>query len=275
MKIEDAMDVSAIAGEVDDAIASGKQVPPFSDRVTGFDPDAAYGVTAALRARRVARGWKPVGRKIGFSNSRIWDEYGVHAPIWGDMYDATIQIVPADPAHVALGRLPQPRLEPEIALGFATAPEAGMDDAALMDCIGWVAHGFEIVQSIFPGWKVRAADCIADGGLHGLYLLGPRRMIAPAARDAWRAALNGFTLVLSRDGAAVDDGAAHNVLGGPLKAVAHLLAVLANDPHNPPLAAGEIVTTGTVTRAFPVAPGERWSSALSGIDLPGLDVRFR
>jgi 2-oxo-3-hexenedioate decarboxylase len=48
--------------------------------------------------------------------------------------------------------------------------------------------------------------------------------------------------------------------------------VLASDDLNPPLRAGELVTTGTLTRAFPVAAGERWSTTLSGIDLPGLAV---
>jgi 2-oxo-3-hexenedioate decarboxylase len=40
------------------------------------------------------------------------------------------------------------------------------------------------------------------------------------------------------------------------------------------LAAGEIVTTGTVTRAFPVAPGETWRTELHGLDLPAMTIRF-
>ncbi len=64
------------------------------------------------------------------------------------------------------------------------------------------------------------------------------------------------------------------MLGGPLRALAHLAGLLAQDPHNPPLQAGEIVTTGTLTRAFPVAPGERWHTVLSGIGLEGLSVGF-
>jgi len=57
-------------------------------------------------------------------------------------------------------------------------------------------------------------------------------------------------------------------------ALRHLVELLASDPHNPPLAAGEIVTTGTVTRAFPIASGERWSTRVEGLPLPGLDVTF-
>jgi 2-oxo-3-hexenedioate decarboxylase len=63
-------------------------------------------------------------------------------------------------------------------------------------------------------------------------------------------------------------------LGGPLSALRHLVALLARDPINPPLAAGEIVTTGTLTRALPIAPGEIWTTALTGVGLAPLRVRF-
>jgi 2-oxo-3-hexenedioate decarboxylase len=50
--------------------------------------------------------------------------------------------------------------------------------------------------------------------------------------------------------------------------------LLAGDPVNHALAAGEIVTTGTLTRAMPVRPGETWSTTLSGIALDGIKLRF-
>jgi 2-oxo-3-hexenedioate decarboxylase len=59
------------------------------------------------------------------------------------------------------------------------------------------------------------------------------------------------------------------VLDGPLHALAHLTKALADDPDHAPLGAGEIVTTGTLTRAFPIRPGEVWTTTLSGLDLPG------
>jgi 2-oxo-3-hexenedioate decarboxylase len=65
-----------------------------------------------------------------------------------------------------------------------------------------------------------------------------------------------------------------NVLDGPIQALAHLAAVLGHDRLNPPLRAGEVVTTGTLTRAFPVLAGEVWSTEISGFDLPGLSVEI-
>ena len=63
-------------------------------------------------------------------------------------------------------------------------------------------------------------------------------------------------------------------LDSPLSALRHLVDVLDMDPFNPPLRAGEIVTTGTLTRAFPIAAGETWSTQLEGIALEGATVKF-
>ena len=71
-----------------------------------------------------------------------------------------------------------------------------------------------------------------------------------------------------------DRGRAANVLDGPVFALRHLVELLAADPLNPPLSAREIVTTGTLTRAFPVAEGEVWNTELTGIPLEGARIRF-
>ena len=148
-----------------------------------------------------------------------------------------------------------------------------MDEAALASCIAWVGLGFEIVQSIFPGWKFAAADTVAANGVHGALLIGPRQPFAPRAAE-WLRTLSGFEIELSRDGEVVDRGHAQNVLDGPLLALRHLVGLLASDPVNPPLAAGEIITTGTLTKAMPIAPGEVWTATPAGIALDGIQLRF-
>lgn len=263
----------AIAREILAASQSRRQIAPFSDRLTDFDLDYAYRVTAALRRLRLARGEQPVGRKIGFTNRTIWAEYGVYAPIWGDMYETTLRPL-ASEGLVDLSPLLEPRIEPEIAFGLGRAPTPGMDEAALLGCIDWIAHGFEIVQSVFPGWRFAAADTVAAYGLHGAYRIGPRIALGDHPDADWLSILSGFEIELSRDGISVDRGKAANVLDGPLSALRHLVGLLAQDRENPPLAAGEIVTTGTLTRAFPVQVGETWSTRLSGVPLEGIAVRF-
>jgi 2-oxo-3-hexenedioate decarboxylase len=264
-------DIDWIAREALAALESGEPVASFSARYPGFDLDDAYRVTASVRQLREARGARALGRKIGFTNRRIWAEYGVYAPIWGYVYDRTVFDLATSGDGFALAGLFEPRIEPEIMVGLAHAPSAGMDEMDLLSCIGWVAHGFELVQSIFPGWKFSAADTVAAFGLHGALLIGPRHPITGAA---WRETLANFEIDLLRNGIAQDHGHAENVLGGPLSALRHLLDLLARDPVNPPLAAGEIVTTGTLTRALPVARGETWTTALKGLALAPARLRF-
>jgi 2-oxo-3-hexenedioate decarboxylase len=142
---------------------------------------------------------------------------------------------------------------------------------AILDCVDWIAHGFEIVESPFPGWKFKAADTVAACAMHAALLVGEPRSIerlgADVARDIVR-----FTVTLACDGKARDRGVGANALGSPLAAVAHLAAVLAKQCK--PLAAGELVTTGTLTGAPAIRPGESWSTTLDGIDLPGLTVKL-
>lgn len=264
-----ALDLDAIATETFSLLGTGRQVAPFSARYEGFDLDAAYRVAAAVHAQRVARGERPLGRKVGFTNRRIWPEYDVWAPIWGHVYDTTVRDLSAVAGGFSIAALSEPRIEPEIMFGLAAAPTPGLDDAAMLACIEWVAHGFEIVQSIFPAWKFAAADTAAAYGLHGALLVGPRHPVAPR-RAQWLDALRDFEIDLACDGVVGDSGRASFVLDGPVSAIRFLVDVLARNPTQPPLVAGEIVTTGTLTRALPIAPGQTWTTQLRGVELEGI-----
>jgi 2-keto-4-pentenoate hydratase len=262
----------AIAAETFAAITGPRQIPPFSSRDGGLGVGDAYRVTPLIRQMYQARGAKPVGRKIGFTNRTIWAQYNVFAPIWGHAFDGTVRDLASGDA-LPFAAFSEPRIEPEIIFGLATAPRADMDETALSSCIAWVALGFEIVQSIYPDWKFAPADTIAANGLHGALMIGPRHPFAPAAAE-WQRSLGTFEIDLACDGHSIDRGHGGNVLDGPLSALQHLVGLLANDPHNPPLAAGEIISTGTLTKAMPVAPGEVWTATPAGIALETIQVRF-
>lgn len=266
-------DAAAIAERVLAAIDGGSQTEPFTTGDAAFSEADAYVVTAKLRELRVARGEKPIGRKIGFTNRNIWAEYSIFQPIWGDVYDTTVRdVAPGD--RVQVSQLPEPRIEPEIVLGLGRdiTPDMSVEDIARS--IAWVAHGFEFVHSIFPNWKFKVPDCVADGGLHGRLFVGPRRQLVGVERETLASDLSALTVRLERNGELADTGSGANVLDGPIQALAHLVAVLGKDRLNPPLKAGEIITTGTMTRAFPVLPGERWATKIEGFDLPGLSVEI-
>jgi 2-oxo-3-hexenedioate decarboxylase len=247
--------------------AHARLVPPFSERYPGLTPQAGYAAALKLHQHRLALGWKPLGRKIGFTNRTLWQRYGVHEPMWGMVYDRTLVHARDGHAMVRLDGLAQPRIEPEISFKLNAVPRTS-DSKELLRCIEWMAHSVEIVQCHHPDWKVTIADCTADNGLHGRLIVGTP--VPPHDADK----LPRVEAKLFQGERLVDRGVGANVLGSPLAALAFLVEVLQRQPDAPPLAAGEIITTGVLTDAHPVAPGETWHTEIAGLPLKGLTLVF-
>jgi len=135
-----------------------------------------------------------------------------------------------------------------------------------------MAHSVEIVQCHHPNWKVTIADCTADNGLHGRLVVGTPVPVKEVPGLVEK--LAAVEARLFKGDRLVDRGVGANVLGSPLLALAHLVELLRKQPEAPRLAAGEIITTGVLTDAHPVAAGETWHTELAGLPLKGLRISF-
>jgi 2-oxo-3-hexenedioate decarboxylase len=246
-----------------------RQIAPISDSEPAFDAKTAYRISHKITEQREARGERRVGRKIGFTNRTIWPIYGVSGPMWGPVWDTTLHEL-GDGLHT-LPPLPEPRLEPEVAFGLKSTPQTGMGEAELANCIEWVSLGFEVVFSPFPDWRFSSADSAAAFGLHGALYVGPRLPLTQSITDQ----LPRFRIILEGPGGKRLTGCGADVLDGPLQALGYLLDTLATDPDATPIGKGEIITTGTLTDAVPLSPGDRWTTQLDGIDLPAATIAFR
>jgi 2-oxo-3-hexenedioate decarboxylase len=242
-------------------------------RYSDFRLETAYRVAADVRRMREERGERPVGRKIGFTNQTVWGDLGIEAPAWSYMYHTTVFDLARIGASFRIAGFVEPRIEPEIVFGLARAPDPTDDEASLLASIEWVAHGFEVVNSIFPDWSFAAADAVAGFGVHAALLVGPRHSVSRSDVD-WAAMLPAFAIELRGSGGLVERGFGRNVLGGPVSALRYLVKTLAADAENPPLAAGDVVTTGTLTRAMPAIAGEAWETSLAGVPLEGVSLRL-
>lgn len=244
------------------------QAPEFRDM------RSAYAAALAVRALRIARGERPTGYKVGFTNRTIWSRYAVFTPIWGAMWNSTVAECDGAGA-LSLAHLCQPRIEPEAVFGFKATPcgDASLDD--LFASLDWIAPGFEIVQSHMSDWKFTAPQTVADGGLHGRLLVGPKARVSDLAgnADELDRALAGARVRLSRNGTLVEEGVGANVLDSPLHALMHFLVELRSCLGAGDVAAGDMVTTGTWTDAWPVRAGEHWTARFDSV-LPELEVRF-
>ena len=242
---------------------------------SGLDLATAYERALSVRQLRIARGERPRGYKVGFTNRNIWPRYQVFAPIWGTVWDTTVAFCEGV-GDVSLTGTCQPRLEPECVFGMGATPPARASLQQLWDCVEWIAPGFEIVHTHLPGWKFTAADTVADAGLHGRLLVGARVPAASVATEAQAFVdrLAPARVTLRKGDVVVDQGVGANVLDSPLHALKHFLETLRDCPGASDLQSGDVVTTGTWTDAWPVAAGETWVAAFDA-PLAALEIRFR
>lgn len=255
-----------------DAYARAALVEPPSASNPAFDLPAAYAVGAAVTVRRRARGERTVGRKIGFTNAGIWEEYGVDAPLWAHVYDTTLRRAPEGSATLALSGMTAPRIEPELVLGIrATPPGDDPTPEALLRSVAWVAVGFEVVDCHFADWRFTLADAVADFGLHATLVVGAPLPLELDGEEGLLNALARCTLTLQRDSESIATGVGTNALGSPILALGHLVRTLAAQGAEP-LATGEIITTGTLTPAFPIAPGQTWAAKVAGLEVAPLTL---
>lgn len=265
----------ALAVELLDALDHGKIIPDPAARSPGNDWDAGYDVAAQIVSLRLARGEKPAGRKIGFTNRNIWPQYGATSPIWAHVYDDTLIFARDNAATLSLAGSAQPRIEPEIAFKLRAPPPVGCEDPVLMlECLEWLAPSFEIVDCHFADWKFNPADAAADFALHWRLIVGTPHVIRKDEIPDLAVQLHDCRVSLARNGSVMDRGTGANALGHPALALAFLADILARQPQFAPLASGEIVTTGTLTAALPVQSGETWTSRYEGLPVDGLSLGF-
>ncbi len=272
MTYETSMIVSSLARELFEARANAAPVAvPPSAREGGLTLDVAYAVEAELVRLRRESGRQTVGRKVGFANKALWRVLKLQTLVWGHMYDDTVQYAKDGAATLSIAKMVAPRLEPEVVFKLKASLAPGADASAVLEAVEWVALGFEIVDCPFLDWKFQPVDFVASFGLHAALVVGERRAIQ--ADDVEK--LAGLVVRLSNDGALVEEGYGKNALRNPALCLGELASAIAAREGMTPLAPGELVSTGTMTAAHPIAAGQRWEVVSEGAVLAplALDVR--
>lgn len=263
------------------ARADAQQIPCLTKDAELSIADG-YEIAKRIADIRIAQGEMPVGRKIAFANRKTSANYGarepINAPVWAYIYDDTVRYADNNHGLQSLKGAVQPRIAPEIVFKLGSTPKADATIEDIADCIEWMTHGFELAVCPFPGWKFEAADAVAAFGLHGSLVLGEPHMLSSATRRHLGDILTNVSVSLSySEGTEYtlhSAGFGSNVLDSPVHAVWHLHQMLKEQPQFAPLAAGELIATGTLTDAYPIKAGQTWSTAFSGVALPGLTLSF-
>jgi 2-oxo-3-hexenedioate decarboxylase len=82
-----------------------------------------------------------------------------------------------------------------------------------------------------------------------------------------------FKVRLAKNGETVEEGSGRNSLRSPALCLAELASAMAKQHGAEPLAAGDLVSSGTLTESTPIQPGATWTASVEGIDLPPLTLR--
>jgi 2-oxo-3-hexenedioate decarboxylase len=266
-------DPKTLAQELMDAYARRERVDAPSTRDEGFDLAAAYAVEAELARLGRAAGRTTVGRKVGFANKAMWRVLKLETLVWAHMYDDTVQYAKDGASLLAAARLYSPKIEPEIVFKLKRPlASADLEPAAVLEAVEWLALGFEIIDCVFPDWKFQPADFVASFGLHAALVVGEPRAVEPAMIPALVEQLPRFKVRLMKNGEPVEEGSGKNALRSPALCLGELAGAITRQAGAEPLAAGELISSGTLTASYPIARGETWRAEVEGIDLPALTL---
>lgn len=236
--------IADIAEIVDTAAATGTAIPQFTTQFD-FAVDEAYEVQQQSIARRLDRGERLVGVKMGLTSRAKMAQVGVDQVIWGRLTDAMV-VTEGEP--LSIGRFVHPRVEPEVAF-FLGAPLAGnVTIAEAMAAVEGVAPAAEIIDSRYENFQFALADVVADNSSSSGFVVGPW---ASPELD-----VSNLAMVLNVNGRAAQIGSSAAILGNPLRSLVEAARAAASAGMT--LEPGWIVLAGGATAAEPLAVGSTY-----------------
>ena len=220
--------------------------------------EEAYAVQAALNERLGETHGAVCGRKIGCTTPVMQRYLEIAHPCAGALYERRTYRAPATVAHADHWR---PGVECEIAVRLGQplpVAEAPFDRAAVADAVDACMAAIEIVDDRYDDFRaLDTATLIADDFFSAGAVTGPP---VTAWRDLDLAAAAG---VMAINGARVGAGTGADVMGHPFEALTWLANHAAASGR--PLAAGDVVLTGSVVETKWVEPGDRVQVAIEGL----------
>lgn len=242
------LNIEALATELLRAQQECTPLEPLTERFSDLSIAHAYQIQLAAVRTRLGEGRRVVGKKIGLTSKAMQELLGVHEPDYGHLFD---DMVVLNGQPIAVNKLLQPRCEGEIAFLLERDLRGpGVTIADVLAATNAVIPALEIVDSRIRDWKIKIQDTIADNAASARVVLGDK--LTPVHDLDLRL----VGMVLMKNGYIAATGAGAAVLGHPAASVAWL----ANKLHefDITLKAGEIVLSGSLTTAPPVAAGDHF-----------------
>ena len=211
-----------------------------------MDWQDAYAIQYAIRARKLARGQRLAGLKMGLTARAKMKQMGVDVPIFGFLMDYMAR---PDGGDIDVDQLIHPKIEAEIAF-VTNAPlrGPGCHIGDVLAATDFVLPAVEVIDSRYRDFKFDLKSVVADNTSASRFVAGGR------ARQASELDLATLGVVLEKNGEIVACAAGAAVLGHPANSVAMLANMLAERGEH--IAAGTFIMTGGVTEAITVSRGD-------------------
>jgi len=214
-----AMDRGTIEELADRLIAAEESRTPIevpSLEYPGMTVADGYAVQRTIIAKKVARGDRVIGKKVGLTSKANQDVFGVHEPVYGQLLASGVH---AEHTPVQMVRLIQPIIECEIT--FVMRRHLAGPGVTVPDVIRateGIMPSLELGDARMRAWigRAQAPDIVADSCAHAGIIVGGELH-----------SLNNFDLrstgmVVEKNGAILATGATGAVLGNPAQSVAWL-----------------------------------------------------
>ena len=245
--------------EIVDAAAAAAEPITMLTASADISLEEAYDIQRASIARRLDRGERLVGMKMGLTSRAKMEQVGVHSPIYGHLTDRMLlgdgaSLDPADHVH--------PRVEPEVAFILGrdlVGPTTPSDALAAVES---VCGALEVIDSRYRDFKFTIVDVVADNASSSRLVLGPRRL-APDALAAGGFDLGNLGIVLEHNGEVAQTGSSAAIFEHPLRSLAELANLLA--ARGEKLTAGQVVLAGAATAAVHVTAGDHVRAQIDGL----------
>lgn len=258
----DTATLDALGDELYEALRTRRPIPPLTSRHPGMSLADAYHVQQRMIARRIEKGERVIGSKIGVTSKAVMNMLGVGQPDFGYLLDGMVY---NEGESIAIDTLIQPKAEGEIAFLLKHDLQGpGVTAADVLAATEGAMACFEIVDSRIENWQIKIQDTVADNASCGVFVLGDQLV------DIRDLDLSLCGMAMEKNGDVVVTGAGAATMASPINAVVWLANTLGSLGIS--LKAGDIVLSGALGAMVPVAAGDNLRIAIG--EIGGCSVRF-
>ena len=238
--------IDELATYCEEAELKQQEITKVTDKYPEMTYRDAFDVQWEVRRRKVARGHKVVGMKMGLTSWAKMAQMGVEQPCYG--YLADYFSVP-EGGEIKMDELIHPKIEAEIAfVTKAPLKGPGIHIGDVLRATDFIIPAVEVIDSRYKDFKFDLKSVIADNSSSSRFITGGR-MARLEDVD-----VKNLGVVMEINGEIVATGAGAAVLGHPAASVAMLANMMGERGEEIP--AGTFIMTGGITAAVTVNRGD-------------------